>query len=84
MRFSPALFALLAAVSLPAFAAPPEHTTPPVPADEIKFAGLPPEKAAEAMTLPPGFAAQLFAGEPDIVQRSPSASMTGRGLVVEG
>ncbi len=40
----------------------------PGPVDEIKFAGLPPEKAAGAMTLPPGFSAQLFAGEPDIVQ----------------
>src|SRR5207253_791032 len=29
---------------------------------------LPPKDAAKAMTLPPGFKATLFAGEPDIVQ----------------
>src|SRR5438270_939374 len=29
---------------------------------------LPPAAAAKAMTLPPGFAATLFAGEPDVVQ----------------
>lgn len=48
----------------PAVPAPP----PPGPTDAIKFAGLPPEQAAREMTLPPGFAATLFAGEPDIVQ----------------
>src|ERR1051325_9077434 len=31
-------------------------------------ASLPPRAAAEKMTLPPGFKATLFAGEPDIVQ----------------
>ncbi len=62
MRISPALLACLTA--FPLAAAPP----PPAPTDEIKFAGLPPEKAAAAMTLPPGFSATLFAGEPDIVQ----------------
>ena len=36
--------------------------------DAVKFAGLKPEEAAKAMTLPPGFKATLFAGEPDIVQ----------------
>ena len=41
---------------------------PPGPLDEIRFAGLSPEKAAEMMTMPPGFSAKLFAGEPDIVQ----------------
>ena len=40
----------------------------PVPKDTIKFAGLKPEEAAKAMTLPPGFRAQLFAGEPDVQQ----------------
>ncbi len=30
--------------------------------------GLPPEEAARAMTLPPGFRATLFAGEPDVHQ----------------
>src|SRR3954469_18718496 len=29
---------------------------------------LPPKDAAKAMTLPPGFKATLFAGEPDVVQ----------------
>jgi len=38
------------------------------PTDDIKFAGLPPEKAAGAATLPPGFSMTLVAGEPDIVQ----------------
>jgi putative membrane-bound dehydrogenase-like protein len=37
-------------------------------ADVYKFAGLPPDKAAEAMTVPEGFAVQLFAGEPDVTQ----------------
>jgi putative membrane-bound dehydrogenase-like protein len=38
------------------------------PADVIKFAGLSPEAAVKAMTLPPGFKATLFAGEPDVKQ----------------
>src|SRR5262245_30432061 len=29
---------------------------------------LPPQSAAKAMTLPPGFKSTLFAGEPDVVQ----------------
>ncbi len=36
--------------------------------DEYKFAGLPPEKAAAAMTVPDGFHVSLFAGEPDVHQ----------------
>jgi putative membrane-bound dehydrogenase-like protein len=36
--------------------------------DVVKYAGLTPRQAVEAMTLPPGFKAQLVAGEPDIVQ----------------
>ncbi len=48
-------------------------STPPAaknlpPADVIKFAGLSPEDAAKDMTLPPGFKAKLFAGEPDVKQ----------------
>src|SRR5439155_16006582 len=39
-------------------------------ADVYKFAGLPPDKAAEAMTVPEGFTVKLFAGEPDVVQSS--------------
>ena len=44
---------------------------PPRPggADDIfKFAGLPPDKAAQAMTVPEGFDVTLFAGEPDVMQ----------------
>ena len=36
--------------------------------DAIVHAGLKPEDAVKAITLPPGFKATLFAGEPDIVQ----------------
>jgi putative membrane-bound dehydrogenase-like protein len=36
--------------------------------DQYKFAGLPPDKAAEAMTVPEGFRVSLFAGEPDVHQ----------------
>src|SRR5439155_21177583 len=38
------------------------------PIDPIKFDGLSPEDAAKEMTLPPGFKATLFAGEPDVKQ----------------
>ncbi len=46
---------------------------PPRPAqtlkpDEYKYSGLPPEKAAAAMTVPEGFHVTLFAGEPDVHQ----------------
>ncbi len=41
---------------------------PPAKRDVYQHAGLSPEKAAAAMTLPPGFAVTLFAGEPDIHQ----------------
>ncbi len=51
------------------------ETRPNVPAraaaskiDAYAHDGLAPEDAAKAMTLPPGFKATLFAGEPDIVQ----------------
>ncbi len=36
--------------------------------DLYKHAGLDPEEAARAMTVPPGFRVTLFAGEPDVVQ----------------
>ena len=39
-----------------------------MPMDIFKFSGLPPEQAAKEMTLPPGFKATLFAGEPDVMQ----------------
>ncbi len=38
------------------------------PADIYKYAGLKPEEAAKAMTVPPGFEVKLFAGEPDVQQ----------------
>ena len=41
---------------------------PPPPPDVVKFAGLSPKKAAEAMTMPEGFQVKLFAGEPDVRQ----------------
>ena len=41
---------------------------PPTPADEYKHAGLKPEDAAKAMTVPPGFSVSVFAGEPDLHQ----------------
>ncbi|MEO6035899.1 MAG: PVC-type heme-binding CxxCH protein, partial [Verrucomicrobiota bacterium] len=37
-------------------------------ADKILYAGLSPEEAVAKMTLPPGFKATLFAGEPDVKQ----------------
>jgi putative membrane-bound dehydrogenase-like protein len=45
----------------------PGHEPPP-PADVYKYAGLPPRKAAEVMTVPEGFTVKLFAGEPDVYQ----------------
>src|SRR5437867_4333559 len=36
--------------------------------EAFKFSGLPPEQAAKEMTLPPGFKATLFAGEPEVKQ----------------
>jgi putative membrane-bound dehydrogenase-like protein len=46
---------------------PPRKSQLP-PADVYKFAGLSPEKAAAAMTVPEGFRVTLFAGEPDVRQ----------------
>ncbi len=40
----------------------------PTTADQFMYAGLAPEAAAQAMTVPPGFKVTLFAGEPDVVQ----------------
>ncbi len=36
--------------------------------DVYPFAGLPPEKSAQVMTVPEGFEVKLFAGEPDVAQ----------------
>ncbi len=41
---------------------------PPGPPDSYKHAGLKPQEAARAMTVPPGFEVTLFAGEPDVHQ----------------
>lgn len=41
---------------------------PELPPDAVKFEGLSPEDAAKEMTLPPGFKAYAFAGEPDVKQ----------------
>jgi putative membrane-bound dehydrogenase-like protein len=38
------------------------------PGDLLEFAGLTPEAAAKAMTLPKGFSVTTFAGEPDVAQ----------------
>jgi hypothetical protein len=51
----------------PKFPARPK-ISPPADPDVLKFAGLPPEKAAQVMTVPEGFEVKLFAGEPDITQ----------------
>ena len=40
----------------------------PATLDVYQHAGLGPEEAARAMTVPPGFQVTLFAGEPDVVQ----------------
>ncbi|MCI0680860.1 MAG: DUF1080 domain-containing protein [Gemmataceae bacterium] len=46
----------------------PQRPSGPTQPDVYKFAGLPPEKAAEVMTVPEGFDVKLFAGEPDVQQ----------------
>src|SRR3989449_92961 len=62
-------FALVAAMvvgGLLAGARASDNELPPI--ETFKFAGLPPEQAAREMTLPAGFKATLFAGEPDVKQ----------------
>ena len=55
------------------------------PADEVKFSGLSALEAVEAITLPKGFKATLFAGEPDVKQPIAFAiDDRGRLWVVEG
>jgi len=51
----------------PKIAAPAAQAAPPV-RDGFKFAGLKPEEAAKAMTVPEGFHVDVFAGEPDCNQ----------------
>ncbi|HEX4589018.1 MAG TPA: PVC-type heme-binding CxxCH protein, partial [Gemmataceae bacterium] len=53
---------------LPPRPAPREQLVAQSPPDEYKYAGLPPDKAAAAMTVPEGFTVSLFAGEPDVKQ----------------
>ncbi|MEQ2007164.1 MAG: PVC-type heme-binding CxxCH protein [Limisphaerales bacterium] len=48
--------------------APKAPAPPPAPLDEVKHAGLPPDEAVKAMTLPPGFKVTVFAAEPDVKQ----------------
>src|SRR5258706_6718128 len=67
-KFMKTLFLFLFAASSIAFAAEPSGPGGPAAADEVKFAGLPPEQAAKEITGPPGFSAILFAGEPDVKQ----------------
>ena len=78
--------AVLLLVCPTALAAATSDTTPQPPLDLVKFTnGLSAEAAAKEMTLPHGFKATLFAGEPDVVQ--PIAFCIddrGRLWVVEG
>ncbi len=48
-------------------AVPPRRRRPAA-FDTFAHAGLAPDEAARAMTVPPGFNVTLFAGEPDVVQ----------------
>lgn len=67
----------------PNFPARPKAEPPP-PADSYKHAGLSPNEAAKAMTVPPGFSVSLFAGEPDVHQPIAMAlDHRGRLWVVE-
>ena len=52
----------------------------PPPVDSVKFAGLGPEEAAAATTVPEGFSMKLFAGEPD-VQQPIAFALDDRGRV---
>jgi putative membrane-bound dehydrogenase-like protein len=46
----------------------PARPAEPAKPDVYKYAGLAPEQAARAMTVPEGFEVKLFAGEPDVHQ----------------
>jgi putative membrane-bound dehydrogenase-like protein len=77
-----ALIALIFAGAVEALAASSE-AVPPM--DVIKFSGLSPEAAAREISLPPGFKATLFAGEPDVKQPIAFAlDHRGRLWVAEG
>jgi putative membrane-bound dehydrogenase-like protein len=64
--FRSTLLTLLTLATLPTLAPAASNDLPPI--EQFKFAGLPPEQAAKEMTLPAGFKATLFAGEPDVKQ----------------
>ena len=58
----------------------PKKVTPPPPVDEVKHAGLSPQEAVKAITMPEGFKATVFAAEPDV--RQPVAfTIDARGRV---
>lgn len=57
----------------------------PPPVDQVLYAGLSAEKAAEVITAPAGFAMKAFAAEPDVVQPIAFAlDDRGRVWVAEG
>jgi len=62
------LLAVSLSIGHPLRAADAAGDVPMPPMDSIRFAGLSGEEAVKALTLPPGFSAQLFAAEPDILQ----------------
>lgn len=64
-------------------ASPKPDDAPPV--DQVLYAGLTPEKAAAAITAPPGFSMKVFAAEPEVVQPIAFAlDDRGRVWVAEG
>ena len=64
---------------------PSKLTASQPPLDQFPYAGVTPEKAPQIMTLPEGFKATLFAGEPDIVQPIAfTIDQRGRLWVVQG
>lgn len=71
--------------SRPSFPDELKPAPPEPPADVVPFAGLTPEEAVKAITLPPGFSAHVFAAEPDIAQPIAFAlDHRGRVWVAEG
>ena len=83
-KFFPVIFLLALALALPATAA--DHSAFPTPYNTETSTKIPltPEAAAKKISLPAGFKATLFAGEPDVQQ--PIAMATdcrGRLWVVE-
>ncbi|MBN8246188.1 MAG: hypothetical protein J0L84_01950 [Verrucomicrobia bacterium] len=77
--------AAVAAAAPLAYSLPAQQPPEPPPADAVAFAGLSPDAAVKAATLPPGFALHLAAAEPEV--RQPIAFCDddrGRLWVVEG